>query len=139
MDKAHEAWTIVRLWHDLQALAMPAEIQLSLFPDFVCKGDELALGFGHSYDVARDNYPDYFTPNQWTTLETIEHVLDQMSGQENADRWTDDAVRVSGDWGLLRTLAQIALGAIGWKVEIPPSYAHEYIPGSASDRPSENS
>ncbi len=36
---------MLRLKHSLQALAMPAEVQLTLFPDFVCKADELALDF----------------------------------------------------------------------------------------------
>jgi hypothetical protein len=34
-----------RLMLSVQALAQPAEVQLSLLPDFVCKADELALDF----------------------------------------------------------------------------------------------
>ncbi len=34
-----------QLQRAITALAQPAEVQLSLFPDFVCKADELALDF----------------------------------------------------------------------------------------------
>ena len=40
-------WVQMWLKHSLQALAMPAEIQLGLFPDWVCKADELALDFNN--------------------------------------------------------------------------------------------
>src|SRR5947209_10169262 len=129
------AWTVVRLRHSLQALAIPAEIQLALFPYFVCKADELALDFGHWYDVVRSNRPDDFTLDQWATLETIDRMLHEMSRHGHAHRWTDDAVRASPEWDTLRTLARDALGALGWEVAAPPSYSHEFIPGGAGDNP----
>jgi hypothetical protein len=36
---------MLRLQHAVQVLALPADIQLSLFPDFASKVDELALDF----------------------------------------------------------------------------------------------
>ena len=48
-DMDEETWQNVmkRMMHQLQALAMPAEIQLGLLPDFVCKGDDLADSYAH--------------------------------------------------------------------------------------------
>ena len=39
----------------LPALALPAEVQLRLFPEFVCIGDELVLDFDNWYHAYRDN------------------------------------------------------------------------------------
>ena len=49
---------LMRLKHSLRALAMPADTQLELFPDFVCKVEELALGFDHceSGPLVRSSY-----------------------------------------------------------------------------------
>ena len=38
-----------------QALACDADGRLALFPDFVCKLDELALDYGHWSQVARSS------------------------------------------------------------------------------------
>lgn len=131
------AWTIVELRHSLQALAMPADVQLALYPDFVCKGDELAIDFDNFYRAVRGNYPDEFSADQWATLEAIDRVLEEMSGAENAERWTDNAVRTSSDWSTVRELARIALDALGWEVTAPPSSAdrgNTYVPAGPDDR-----
>ena len=134
------AWTIEELRHSLQALAMPAEVQLGLYPDFVCKGDELALDFDNFFHAVRGSYPDDFTAEQWTMLESIDRALAEMSGEENAHRWTDHAVRASSDWETIRGLARGALHALGWEVAAPPSSTDRgvvYIPAGTRDRPSQ--
>ena len=45
----------------LQALASDSDDQLSLFPDFVCKADELALDYGHWSRVARSFFGGEFS------------------------------------------------------------------------------
>lgn len=131
------AWTIVELRHSLQALAMPAAVQLALFPDFVCKADELALDFANFYGAVRGNYPNDYTAEQWATLETIDRALEERSGEENAERWTDDAVRTSCVWEMIRGLARTALDALGWEVSAPPSSTDRgffYVSAGPHDR-----
>jgi hypothetical protein len=53
------------------ALAMDAEVQLSLFPDFTCKADELALDFDHWFRVAKAQFPEEFSNGRLQALEAI--------------------------------------------------------------------
>jgi hypothetical protein len=43
--------------------------------------------------------------------------------------WTEDAVRESGEWKAVRTLAATALESFGWPLETPPSHADEFVGG----------
>jgi hypothetical protein len=45
MRSVNRAGIFERLKHSIQLLASPAEFQLKMLPDFVCKADELALDF----------------------------------------------------------------------------------------------
>ncbi len=60
-----------RLKHSLQALAMPAEVQLSLYPDFVCKADELALDFDQWKDCVNSNGVGVLTDLQRRALTAL--------------------------------------------------------------------
>lgn len=121
---------LVRLKHSLQALAMPAEIQLSLFPDFVCKVDELALDFDNWATCVLSNDRGELTQEQRSCLAEIDSRLGAMSGEQNARYWTEEALRQGTEWEAIRNLSKMALKAFGWPVEQPPSYGHEYIPGA---------
>ena len=83
---------LLRLQHAVQALALPADEQLRLFPDFVCKVDELALDFDHRYRCVRP-YKEEFTERQISLLDKIDNELDEMSGAVNAIFWTEAALR----------------------------------------------
>jgi hypothetical protein len=103
----------------LQALAMSAEVQLSLFPEFVCRADELALDFG---DAIRLPLGD-LTGQQASALRAIEIEIAARSrggARFTAEFWTDGALRSSPDWVLLRRLGAAALTAFGWPVAEPP-------------------
>jgi hypothetical protein len=121
-----------RLKHSLQLLAIPAEQQLDLLPDFVLKGDELALEFDHWYIVSIGNYGEEFTAAQKEAMKAIIELLDKMSGQKNSELWTERAIQEDEKWGQIRLLAKKALDEFGWSVKTPPSYGHEYIPGRRS-------
>ncbi|MBI2900234.1 MAG: hypothetical protein HYY17_08610 [Planctomycetes bacterium] len=120
----------LRLKHSLQALAIPPDEQLGLFPEFVCKADELALDYSHWLECAVGNYPQEFTGEQRHFLENVDGVLESMSGAENAHLWTDDALRYSVEWSNVRVLAEEALKTLGWETEVPPSRGDEFVPGS---------
>lgn len=142
MDADAIAWVIAELRHSLQALALPADEQLALFPDFVCKADELALDLDNFYPAARLNVPDLFTQEQWDRVDVIDCMLGAMSGRENAERWTDDALRTSPEWETIRGLARTALEGLGWEVAVPPSFADRgttFIGGGREIDPAERS
>lgn len=65
------------------ALTQPADIQLSLFPDFVCKADELTLDFkdGLHEMVGRE---DQFSNEQRTVVDALNKLIFSKSGEEHA-------------------------------------------------------
>lgn len=114
----------------LQALAVPASDQLSLFPDFVCKADELALDFDHWYNVAESHIK--FTPEQTQVLAELDERLSEMSRNGSLfseELWTEKGLETSEHWGRVRTLAQTALSEFGWTIEHPPEGRSTYVPG----------
>jgi len=121
---------LVRLKHSLQALAMPADTQLELFPDFVCKVEELALGFDHWSKCVLGNDRGELSEQQKSLLMKLDGAFDQMSGRQGQNLWAEDALRTSPEWQVVRDNAKAALASFGWEVERPPSYQHEYVPGA---------
>jgi hypothetical protein len=118
-------WVWLRLKHSLQALSMPADVQLGLFPDFVSKADELALDFDNFYQVVVTN-DLVLTGKQRDTLARIDVRLDAMSDKEKSELWTPEGLKERTEWREIRELASNALSEFGWAVERPPSYAHEF-------------
>ena len=117
-----------RLQWSILALAQPAEIQLALFPDFVCTGDELALNFEDGlHELA--GHEDEITEEQKAAIQALDTLILAMSGEHNSDFWTDDdALRSDPVWEEIRGLAKVAAEAFGWKPEAPPPSDDIYIP-----------
>jgi hypothetical protein len=109
------------------ALAQPADVQLSLFPDFVCKADELALDFEDGlYELV--GHEDEITGEQRAALDALNQLLLRMSGKPNASFWTEEALRSDARWEAVRSTAKAAAAAFGWELSpLPPSGA-VYIP-----------
>lgn len=118
-----------RLKQSLQALAMPAEIQLSLFPDFVCKADELANDFDHWMGCVFSNGEDTLTDAQSATLAAIDAQLAVMSNKTYGIEWTEDELYTRPEWARVRLLAVDALNAFGWEITAPPPSEDTYVPG----------
>jgi len=128
MDSVNRAGILERLKHSVQLLACPAEIQLKMLPDSVCKADELALDFDQWREAALRNFRSELTTDQKSAIDSIDRtllVLTHMGPQH----WTENAVRKSLEWQRLRTLAAAALDSFGWPLETPPSHANEIIGG----------
>ncbi|WP_280279146.1 hypothetical protein [Sphingomonas sp. CBMAI 2297] len=114
------------------ALAQPAEVQLSLFPDFVCKADELALDFedglyelvGHEHEV---------TAEQRGAIDALDAVLVSMSGPTGF--WTEEALRTHPTWERIRELAKAVAVAFGWELRIPPPSNAFYVVAGPDKRP----
>jgi hypothetical protein len=118
-----------RLKHSIQLLACPAEIQLKLLPDFVCKADEFALDFDHWKEVVLRNFSTDLSTDQKSSIERVDNSLLDLTGM-GPEHWTEEAVLKLEEWKHLRTLAVDALDSFGWLRQIPPSHADEYIGGT---------
>ena len=116
-----------QLQRAILALAQPAEVQLSLFPDFVCKADELALDFEDGlYELV--GHEETTTPSQRAAVDALDNLLFRMSGKKNAAFWTEDAVRSHPAWEEVRIAAKAALLAFGWEFRLPPPSGAIYVP-----------
>ena len=86
----------------LRALSQPCEVQVRLFPTFVCVPDELVDDFGDAYDAMSERekalHPD---------LVVLEMAILDKSGQ--LEFWTADALKSSDFWHDLRLMAFQAL------------------------------
>lgn len=109
-----------RLKHAVQRLALDPPAQVAQFPDFVVVADELALDLDHWLEVCEAwSYID--SPDVVAALKTINDHLDQVSGSEQAERWTVEALAADPGWIEVRAMAREALVAAGWAAEAPPT------------------
>jgi hypothetical protein len=117
MTSEETTWTD-RLQWSVRALAQPMTIQRTLFPEFVCLADELALDFEESLGGVR-NEPATLPPDVMEAILRLDEQLERMSGPQNADLWTDDALRRSPEWGTVRSLAAQAVRLANWAASPP--------------------
>lgn len=109
------------------ALAQPANVQLSLFPDFVCKADELALNFEDGlYELV--GHENEITPEQRSAVDALDQIITDMSGKPNASFWTEEALRSHPTWDEIRSAAKAVVVAFGWELKRPPPSGAVYIP-----------
>lgn len=112
----------------VQALTQPADVQLALFPDCVCKGDELALDFDDGlYEMVGHEHE--YTPDQHSAISQLAARFSAMSGEQNAHLWTDDAIRSHLAWTEIRVLAEDVARICGWPAEPPGPSQAIYIRG----------
>jgi hypothetical protein len=112
------------LRHSLQLLASPAQAQLSHFPaGWVVLTDELVLDF----DAWGARIASYWklSQEQMARLTELDQFLTKMSDPSQRDFWSDEALSSDPRWEEVRTLAQAALLACGWPMEIPPPAREE--------------
>ena len=107
----------------VQALAATPEVQLKLFPEFVCKPDELVLDFDQAATVWRESLE--ITREQLSALESIDATMDEMP----PEIFTDEHVRTNVKWERLRQVAVNCLAAFGWPRDAPPEARSTYVPG----------
>ena len=105
----------------VQALAIPAEQQIALFPAFVCKGDDMVI----EWDLRLSQLDlDQLSSLQQDAIAQLDEYLVRISrgGPEFSEElWFEDsALRACPQWVEVRRLAQEILKAFGWPVESPP-------------------
>jgi hypothetical protein len=110
----------------IQALSQPVEVQLALFPDFTCKADELALNFEDGiYElVGRDAH---VTVDQRGAIDYLDELVTTMSGEHNAEFWTEAALEKHPAWEEIRARARSVAVAFGWPIQPPEPSGAIYI------------
>ncbi len=98
-------------------LARPAEGQTAYLRAFAVgnSADELALEF----DDVRDAALPLLTVEQRRSVLALDEQLAAMSGLENADVWSHDALITSDSWTHVRAFARNALASLHSEPVIP--------------------
>jgi hypothetical protein len=111
----------------VQALAQPALVQVSLFPDFAAVGDELAGQFEDAMLAYRASAPTARSA-QSLSLKQLADYLTELSGPKDSDFWCDNAVLASDvRWQRVRDLARMVLATFDWPDEPPPRDGAIYV------------
>jgi len=118
-----------RLERAVLALAQPADVQLSLFPDFVCKADELALDFEEALD-GFFGFEGEIGECERINLNALDRLILSKSGKANESFWTDEALLSHPTWDEIRVAAKSAVAAFGWELRRPPPSGAIYIGGA---------
>jgi hypothetical protein len=123
-----------RLEWSVRALAQPAAVQRTLFPDVVGAGEELALEFDQWFREIRDSLG--ISDVGCRCLDRLDEQLTRMTAQDDENLWfDDDTLARSADWATIRALAQRTLIAMGWSSEPPPAERDTYV--AAPSKPDE--
>lgn len=128
--------TLFGLQQTLQALAAPASIQLTMFPDLVVNGERVMAEFQQWRERALQKQ-DALSPQQRDALTGLEQCLQAMSNGDATQFWNGDAVRTAPEWGRLRAAARRALVSFAWSVDMPMGVLKRRRegPGSVDMRP----
>lgn len=89
-----------RLVGTIKLLAAPAEIQLSAFPNKVCKPDEIALTFDEY--ACQAEKCELLSDVSKTRIAELNRMFDLSIGN---DEWTEDAIYNSDKWENVRKKA----------------------------------
>jgi len=100
----------------LQQAAMPAERLITRFEGFDASY-ELASDFGNWCSWALDSDDVKLTDQQRSRIAALDARLEQMSGEHNAELWTDDALRSRPEWENVRRDAREILELFQWPIE----------------------
>ena len=105
----------------VQALAQPADVQITLFPSFVVVADELALDFDNWRQAFDSNFGTSWSPAQREAVEFLDQILDEMSGPNNPELWLHKECLNHPKWSEVRRLAEKVLSAFQWPSDVPPT------------------
>jgi hypothetical protein len=132
----HDDLILQRLEWSVRALAQPAAVQRTLFPDVVGAGEELALEFEQWFREIRESLG--ISDVGYRCLDRLDEQLTHMTAQDDEDLWfDDDTLARSADWATIRALAKRTLIAMGWSSEPPPAERDTYV--AAPSKPAEPS
>ncbi|MFF7074538.1 hypothetical protein [Streptomyces pseudovenezuelae] len=108
------------LMEALTVLAADAQTQVTWLVRHAVMTDEIALDFDHSFRMAETLVAEgQLARKVMADLQEIDVILSGMSGGENADRWTRDALFTDEGWALARRLARRVLEPlrVRWRID----------------------
>ncbi len=109
-----------RFLHALQALALPAAAQQSLFPDIVIT-DELAIEYWDAFMPFLSDKGFILEGQHVEPLYAVDDALDHLTDHV-PEAWAHQALQTHASWKNIRELASAALSALGWPLEKPLGY-----------------
>ena len=93
----------------IKLLASEGEVQLSCYPDFVCKGDEIASSLGDWLlmykNIGASETADAFLPDELKQIISIDEYISEL---EPGD-FSDEAIINSYKWRIVREKAKDVL------------------------------
>ncbi len=110
----------------LQALSLPFEDQVELFPSFVEVGDELLLNFENCKQAIVKNLRRQITDQQFEQIVRLDTLIERIEANK---LWGLSNLKDHKAWEDLRIVAKSTLTAFGWTLEPPPSSKKEYVEG----------
>ncbi len=117
----------IAFMHAVQALAQDGTSQCSLFPEFACVGDELAIAFEEAQSGLSERSRN-FTVEQAETLSKLDGVILRESGEHNSQFWLDRIQLIEHPcWDEIRVAAAAVLVAFGWPAAKPPVDGGIYV------------
>jgi len=108
------------------ALAQPANIQKELFPNFVAIADELALNWEDALQDI-DKYKDLMSDEQISSINDLDRYIESISGPQNIEFWTNDALESRPEWDKIRKLSAVIANKFMWPISPPPKSEDIYL------------
>ena len=120
----------------IQVLALPVQVQLSLLPGGIAKGDELMIDFSESLQQVRQHLEKVATTRQLQTIKALDNYADSISRMQNEELWfDDDTLILDSRWQKIHDLADDVLSAFGWE-NVPPTMGDRvYVVDSSGHDP----
>lgn len=108
------------------ALASSAEIQDSLYPDSVAKGDELVLDYDEA--LKEIDLQAKLNEAQKAALNKLESYLNEHSGKDYEEMYCDTTSLYNDSrWEQIRRLAMEFIVSMGWQHELPSKNKAIYV------------
>ncbi len=115
MEEQTVKLNIAQLNKSIADLALPSSDQIDLFPDFVNTADELADSFGNWSRWVLECDKVVLSNSQREKIRALDDCLSQMSGPEQAELWTDEALQLNPTWEQIRSLAKSIASDLVWE------------------------
>ena len=98
-----------RIIESIKLLASEGEVQLSCFPDFVCKGDEIANSLGDWLlmykNIGASEAANAFLPDELKQIISIDEYISELEPRD----FSDEAIINSYKWRIIREKANAVL------------------------------
>lgn len=120
MDPSKKAFVGEKYKWAVQALALGASVQRTLFPELASVLDELEMDQQDAQVQFMKAWDESLLQSQREAVLALDGQLDAMAGEHNAELWEVDALANAPQWQEVRVLAREVLKRFGWALEKPP-------------------